>query len=362
VSKIGKKKTRIMRKKVVIGLSGGVDSAVSALLLKKQGYDVIALFMKNFEDTDGTCPAQQDLDDVALTCKTLKIPFYTVNFVKEYREHVFNEFLADCQKGLTPNPDILCNKQIKFHYFYEKAMELGADYIATGHYCQTEKINSTFLLKKGADPNKDQSYFLYAINPDTLRNVLFPIGHLTKPEVRQIAQENDIPVFNKKDSTGICFIGKRNFKQFVSQYIGFTPGDILTVDGKKVGKHDGLAYHTLGQRKGLGVGGEGDAWYVVDKNIEKNEVIIGQGKNHPALFKKILRANDLNWFKEPSFFPFLCRAKVRYRQIDQPCEIVSIHNGEVIVNFKEPQRAITPGQSIVFYQGEICLGGGKIQS
>lgn len=343
--------------KVAIGLSGGVDSSVAAYLLKKQGHEVIALYMKNWEDLDGSCTAKEDLQDVASVCNQLNIPFYTINFVKEYKEEVFDQFLKECREGLTPNPDILCNQKIKFHHFYNKAKQLDVDAIATGHYCQIQNHQ----LVKGADPNKDQSYFLSAISSDVLDEVFFPIGHLQKSEVRKIAKENQFVTCDKKDSTGICFIGKRNFKQFVSQYLGFSKGNIIDTTGKILGVHDGLSYHTIGQRKGLNIGGEGEAWYVVGKDLEKNLLIVGQGKDHPSLFSSHVEATRMNWFQKPTELPYSCKAKVRYRQLDQECTILSIEPNRLVAHFKQPQRAVTPGQSIVFYQDDICLGGAQIQ-
>ena len=345
------------KKTVVVGLSGGVDSSVSALLLKKQGFNVIGLFMRCWEDTDGNCPASKDLSDVAQIADQIKIPFYTVNFTKEYKKDVFDEFLSDCKRGLTPNPDILCNSKVKFHHFYQKAKQLGADFLATGHYCQ---IRNQKILAKGLDPNKDQSYFLYGINPDVLKDVIFPIGHLEKKEVRGIAKEYNLVNHDKKDSTGICFIGKRNFTNFLSQYIGFKKGDIIDENNNKLGTHNGLAYFTLGQRKGIGVGGPGDAWFVIKKELSTNKLIVAQGKDHPLLYQSTLIASNLNWFIKPSNLPFKCKAKIRYRQIDQECTIEKLENGIAHVSFKAPQRAITAGQSVVFYNGSDCLGGGVI--
>ena len=352
------------KKTVVVGMSGGVDSSVAALLLKQQGYRVIGLFMKNWEDKDenGICHATQDFDDVRQVCDRLDIPYYSINFVEEYRNEVFKHFISDLKKGLTPNPDILCNREIKFKVFLEKAIELGADYLATGHYCQIQEKNNLLYLKKGEDPNKDQTYFLYTINHSILQKVLFPIGCLQKSEVRQLAKDFQLVTADKKDSTGICFIGDRHFRTFVSQYIAFHPGCFETLEGKKVGNHFGAAYYTIGQRKGLGIGGAGDAWFVVDKDMKKNVVFVEQGAEHPALFCDELIANQLSWVGEvPGEFPFVCSAKTRYRQMDQPCVIESIENGCAIVKFLQPQRAITLGQSVVFYLNDLCLGGGVIE-
>jgi tRNA-specific 2-thiouridylase len=352
-------------KTVVIGMSGGVDSSVSALLLKQQGYRVIGMFMKNWEETDenGVCRASADFDDVRKVCEQLDIPYYSVNFVKEYWEQVFNQFVADFKQGLTPNPDVLCNREIKFKVFLQKALELGADYLATGHYCQNVLLNGAPALVKGADANKDQTYFLYTLNQATLKQVLFPIGNLEKSAVRQLARTHNLATSEKKDSTGICFIGKRDFRSFLSQYVAAQPGDFETLEGKKVGHHVGSAFYTLGQRRGLAIGGAGEAWFVVSKDHARNVVIVEQGADHPALYCDTLVAAQLSWVatEPPSQLPFACQAKVRYRQVDQACVIQSIENGHAYVTFPYPQRAVTPGQSIVFYQGPICLGGGVIQ-
>lgn len=343
-------------KTVVVGMSGGVDSSVSALLLKEQGYRVIGLFMKNWEESDsqGRCKATQEFEEVVRVCDTLKIPYYSVNFVEEYRDAVFAQFLADYQEGLTPNPDVLCNREIKFKVFLEKALELGADFLATGHYC---RLDSTYRLLRGIDPQKDQSYFLHAVPQQAFQKVLFPIGHLLKKEVRALARQHNLSTAEKKDSTGICFIGKRDFKPFLSQYIALQPGALQTLDGQCVGHHDGSAFYTIGQRKGMGLGGEGEAWYVVDKDPQRNIVYVERGAHHPALFRTTLHARDLTWVAAPPSYPLRCTAKIRYRQEDQACILLS--SGEVI--FDHPQRAATPGQSIVFYQGDLCLGGGIIK-
>jgi tRNA-uridine 2-sulfurtransferase len=347
----------MQKKTVAVGLSGGVDSSVSAMLLKRQGFNVIGLFMKCWEDTDKNCTAKEDAEIVNLIAKQIDIPIYTINFTKEYKEEVFNKFLSDCKKGLTPNPDILCNSKIKFHHFYRKAKQLKADFLATGHYCQ---VRDNQILMKGKDPNKDQSYFLYAINPDVLKDVIFPIGTLDKSKVRMLAKEFNLINHDRKDSTGICFIGKKNFASFLSQYIGFTPGDIVDDQGNKLGNHNGLAYFTLGQRKGMKIGGPGDAWFVVKKDLQNNRLIIAQGQDHLLLYQSSLIAKDLNWFKKPLSLPFQCAAKIRYRQSDQKCTIEKLEDDQLFVTFNQPQRAITKGQSIVFYQEYDCLGGGII--
>lgn len=345
-------------KTVVVGMSGGVDSSVSALLLKQAGYRVIGLFMKNWEEKDerGVCTSTKDYEDVIKVCETLDIPYYSVNFVKEYWDHVFTHFVEELKLGYTPNPDILCNREIKFKCFFDKALQLGADYLATGHYCQTE--NGALL--KGLDPLKDQSYFLYTLKNEILKKVLFPIGHLEKTTVRALARAHGIPTAEKKDSTGICFIGKRDFKPFISQYISYQKGNFETLDGTVVGRHDGTAYYTIGQRKGLGVGGPGEAWFVVAKDVLRNVVVIEQGSDHPALYKQHIEATDITWVGAPPELPLSCTAKIRYRQADQACTITKIEGDRLFVSFDEPQRSVTPRQSIVFYQGALCLGGGMI--
>lgn len=351
------------QKVVVVGMSGGVDSSVSALLLKQQGYRVIGLFMKNWEELgeDGRCHATQDYDDVRQVCEHLEIPYYSVNFVEEYRSRVFTQFIEEFKKGLTPNPDILCNREIKFKVFVEKAMELGADYLATGHYCRNEVRGGFHRLMKGNDINKDQSYFLYTINHSILQHVLFPIGHLKKSEVRQLARDYGLMTAEKKDSTGICFIGDHHFRSFLNRYVPLQPGFLETLEGKVVGKHTGAAYYTIGQRKGLGIGGPGEAWFVVDKDMARGVVYVEQGADHPALYHDELVAEKLSWVVEaPSSFPFVCRAKIRYRQNDELCTIRCIADDQAYVHFERPQRAVTPGQSVVFYSDQVCLGGGVI--
>lgn len=345
-------------KTVVVGMSGGVDSSVAALILKLQGYRVLGLFMKNWDEVnpDGSCSADQDYQDVIRVCEKLDIPYYSINFVKEYWDLVFSEFLNDFKKGFTPNPDILCNREIKFKVFYDRAKLLGADYLATGHYCQLENG----ILKKASDTNKDQTYFLYAVNSKIFQNVLFPIGHLPKPKVRELAQLFGLATSAKKDSTGICFIGERNFKNFLSQYISTTKGSFVNLDGHILGQHDGVCFYTLGQRKGMGIGGPGEAWFVVGKNLDKNQVVLAQGQNHPALYSDGLIATELNWLKHMDTQTFKCKAKIRYRQMEQEC-IVYLENNRARVIFNQPQRAITLGQSVVFYQDDFCIGGGVIQ-
>jgi len=349
---------------VIVGMSGGVDSSVCAALLKEEGYKVIGLFMKNWEEFDehGVCQSSKEYADVIKVCEALDIPYYSVDFIKEYHDQVFSQFVEEYKLGFTPNPDILCNREIKFKVFYEKAMELGADFLATGHYCQIHY--NTLELCKGNDPLKDQSYFLYAINREVLSKVLFPIGHLPKTEVRAIAERFNLATKEKKDSTGICFIGERNFKNFLSNYVAFEDGNFETLEGKVVGRHTGATYYTIGQRKGLGLGGQGEPWFVVSKDMSRNVVIVERGEYHPHLYADTLTATDLTFiageFNKP--LPYLCKAKIRYRQKDQECLITKIEGDTIHVHFKEPQRAITPRQSVVFYDGDICLGGGMIQS
>ncbi len=348
-------------KTVVVGLSGGVDSAVSAFLLKEQGCRVIGLFMKNWEEQDehGVCKASLEYEDVAAVCAMLNIPCYSVNFVKEYWENVFTHFLEEFRNGHTPNPDILCNREIKFKVMFDKALEMGADYLATGHYCRT--YGETLL--KGIDNIKDQSYFLYTIKSEILSKVLFPIGHLQKGDVRKIAKARGLPVAEKKDSTGICFIGERNFKQFLSHYIAAQPGNFENLAGQVVGKHDGAAYYTIGQRKGMGIGGAGEAWYVMGKDVGRNVVIIDRGARHSALYCDWLTAVELSWVSHVAPpLPLHCKAKVRYRQPDQECQIEKVEDGRAFVRFAIPQRAVTPRQSIVFYLDDLCLGGGIIEA
>lgn len=357
------------KSKVIVGMSGGVDSSVAALLLQKKGCLVEGLFMNNWEESDVEetkgCQASKDLTDAASVCGLLGIKLHTMNFADEYWDRVFTYFLEEYKAGRTPNPDILCNKEIKFKAFLEHALDLGADYIATGHFVRKREVDGIFQLLKGVDPNKDQSYFLYTLQQHQLAKSLFPVGNLTKNEVRKIAQENDFRNCAKKDSTGICFIGERKFKDFLNKFLPAQPGKIKTDNGEIIGKHDGLMYYTLGQRQGIGIGGRKDAgekpWYVLQKDLKNNVLIVGQGHDHPLLFSKSLQANKLDWVKGSApETPLKCRAKTRYRQVDQDCVIERISDGESSVVFDEPQRAVTPGQSIVFYQGEVCLGGGVI--
>lgn len=357
-------KKAISQQTVVVGMSGGVDSSVSALLLKQQGYRVIGLFMKNWEEQDenGVCQSAFDYQDVQRVCDQIDIPYYTVNFVEEYRSKVFAQFIRDFNAGLTPNPDVLCNREIKFNLFLEKAIDLGADFLATGHYCQKIVENGQVHLLKGKDPSKDQSYFVYTLNQSRLKKVLFPVGGIEKSEVRKIARLHGLSTSEKKDSTGICFIGERDFRAFLSQYVALQPGDFQTLDGKVVGQHMGVAFYTLGQRKGLGIGGPGEAWFVVGKDMDRRIVFIEQGADHPSLYSDELVASELTWVGEnPPLLPLICHSKIRYRQEDQKCVIEKIEDGKAYISFPNPQRAVTPGQSIVFYNGPYCLGGGVIQ-
>lgn len=360
----------IMNKKpedtrVIMGMSGGVDSSVAALLLKQKGYDVIGVFMKNWDesDEDGVCTATEDYEDVQAVCNQIDIPYYTVNFEKEYWDRVFTYFLEEYKKGRTPNPDVMCNKEIKFKAFLDYALKLGADYIATGHYCQVDFQEGEYRLLRGADLNKDQTYFLCTLNQYQLSKSLFPIGHLNKKQVRQIAEEYGLKTAKKKDSTGICFIGERNFREFLSRYLPAQPGEIRTLDGEVKGRHSGLMNYTLGQRRGLGIGGEGtgEPWFVVDKDLENNILYVVQGDKHPALYSYGLIANEVNWIsKKEKPFSFECTAKFRYRQPDQKVKVQLLENNSCKVIFDQPQKAVTPGQVVVFYQGQVCLGGGII--
>ncbi|WP_055731839.1 tRNA 2-thiouridine(34) synthase MnmA [Agarivorans gilvus] len=356
-------------KKVIVGMSGGVDSSVSAYLLLEQGYQVEGLFMKNWEEDDNSeyCAAAEDLADAQAVCDKLGIKLHTINFSAEYWDNVFEHFLEEYKAGRTPNPDIMCNKEIKFKAFLEfAAEELSADYIATGHYVQRRFQDGHWQMLRGLDSNKDQSYFLYTLEEKHIAQTLFPVGEIEKPEVRRIAEEQGLVTANKKDSTGICFIGERKFSDFLAQYLPAQPGDIENCEGQVMGTHQGLMYHTLGQRKGLGIGGTKDGdetpWYVVDKDVDRNVLIVGQGHDHPRLKSTALIAGQLHWVdRKPLTETLRCSVKIRYRQQDVPCTIVPLENGEIKVTFDEPQIAVTPGQSAVFYLNEVCLGGGIIE-
>lgn len=350
---------------IIVGMSGGVDSSVAAYLLKKAGHQVEGVFMKNWEgdDTEDYCPAAIDMADAQAACDLLGIELSLVNFADKYWERVFAYFLDEYRAGRTPNPDILCNKEIKFRAFLDYAKQRGADYIATGHYVRRSKDQPVSLLK-GSDPLKDQSYFLYALDEQQIAQSLFPVGDLPKTAVRVIAAEIGLPNHAKKDSTGICFIGERKFKTFLNDYLPAQPGNIITLEGDIIGKHDGLMFYTIGQRQGLQIGGQkGKAeapWYVASKDISSNTLIVVQGENHPALAKSSLIVNNIHWINTPPALPASLQAKTRYRQPDQACHIESMNTG-FCVKFAQPQRAITPGQSIVFYRDDICLGGGIIE-
>lgn len=356
------------KKHIIVGMSGGVDSSVAAFLLKEAGHHVEAVFMKNWEgdDNDQYCPATIDMADAQAVCDRLHIELHCVNFADQYWERVFAYFLQEYRAGRTPNPDILCNKEIKFKAFLEYAKQRGADAIATGHYVRSRQIGNEVQLLKGNDPLKDQSYFLYALNQTQLAHSIFPVGDLAKTEVRAIAAQLGLKTHAKKDSTGICFIGERKFKTFLNEYLPAQPGKIETLDGEIIGQHDGLMFYTVGQRQGLQIGGrKGKAespWYVAAKDIKRNVLIVVQGDQHPALFKQTLIANHIHWINQAPTFPCKAMAKTRYRQADQACLIEKRNEQQLQVSFEQLQRAITPGQSVVFYQGDICLGGGIIES
>lgn len=359
--------TNLSNTRVIVGMSGGVDSSVSALLLQQQGYHVEGLFMKNWDEDDGTeyCSAKQDLADAKSVCDRLGIPLHTANFAAEYWDNVFEQFLAEYRAGRTPNPDILCNREIKFKVFMDYARVLGAEKIATGHYARTQTENGHTYLKKGLDPNKDQSYFLHAVGEVEFAASLFPLGELEKPEVRRLAAAHGLSTHGKKDSTGICFIGERRFKDFLAQYLPAQPGLIKTPEGVTLGEHSGLMYHTIGQRQGLGIGGVAGGheapWYVAAKDLAANELIVVQGGDHPLLLSTRLHATDVHWINgAPALGETLeLAAKTRYRQPDQRCRLTVLQD-TIDIEFEQPQRAITPGQAVVFYDNDICLGGATI--
>ncbi|SJZ72086.1 tRNA-specific 2-thiouridylase [Pilibacter termitis] len=354
--------------RVVVGMSGGVDSSVTALLLKEAGYDVIGVFMKNWDDTNeaGVCTATEDYKDVAAVADQIGIPYYSVNFEKEYWDRVFEYFLAEYKRGRTPNPDVMCNKEIKFKAFLDYALALGADYVATGHYAQVvrdEKGNSRML--RGSDNKKDQTYFLSQLSQEQLNKTMFPLGHLQKSEVRAIAERAGLSTAKKKDSTGVCFIGEKNFREFLSNYLPATKGKMLTTDGVEMGEHAGLMYYTIGQRGGLGIGGQkegnNDPWFVVGKDLSQNILYVGQGFHHEALYATSLTASEIHFTtNEEKPQKFRCTAKFRYRQQDEGVEVTLLDDNKALVTFDRPVRAITPGQAVVFYDGEECLGGGLI--
>jgi len=354
-----------MKQRVILGLSGGVDSAVAAVLLKRNGYDVQALHMTNWEDDDGYCTAAADLQDARRVCEQLEIPLHHVNFAKQYRDQVFEYFLSEYRVGRTPNPDVLCNREIKFGVFRDYAKRLGGELLATGHYARSAIVDGTGALFKGKDPNKDQSYFLHAVSAEALAETLFPLGNKLKSEVREIARDYGLAVYDKKDSTGICFIGERPFREFLATYLPASPGPMRTPDGTVVGEHQGLMYYTMGQRHGLGIGGRRDSgeepWYVVAKEVAENALIVAQGE-HDLLFTRCIQAEDPSWIGRPPAgleTGVRCKAKIRYRQPDQDCDVRLLGNG-LEVRFDVQQKAATPGQFVVFYDGDRCLGGAVI--
>jgi tRNA-specific 2-thiouridylase len=359
---------KITNKKVIVGLSGGVDSAVTALLLQQKGANVQALHMTNWNDEDGYCGAAEDLQEAKKVCKSLSIPLHHVNFAKEYMDLVFKDFLHEYKIGRTPNPDILCNREIKFGVFKDYASRLGGDYIATGHYAKLRKSNNSVELVKAKDSNKDQTYFLHAVDSDAFKNTLFPLGDLTKEEVREIAKMNGLLNFNKKDSTGICFIGERPFQEFLKNYLPEKPGSIYDKTGNLMGQHNGLMYYTIGQRQGLNIGGQKDGngapFYVIEKDIEKNNLIVAQGDDS-NLYKQGVVINRFSWLGNANNLvqrdkKFLCHGKIRYRQADQACEVHMLNNQKVKIIFKEKQRALATGQATVLYSNDRCLGGGFV--
>lgn len=355
--------------RVIVGMSGGVDSSVAALRLLEQGYQVEGLFMKNWNEDDGTeyCTAREDLLDAMQVAGVLGIELHTANFSGEYWDRVFEHFLEEYRAGRTPNPDILCNKEIKFRAFLDHALTLGADFIATGHYARVDHSNGGAKLMRAIDANKDQTYFLHAVSHDKFDRTLFPLGNLEKPEVRKIAEQKNFTNHKKKDSTGICFIGERRFKDFLEQYLPAQPGVIEDENGKHIGEHSGLMYYTLGQRQGLGIGGRSDGgespWYAAKKDLKRNVLVAVQGHDHPLLLSQQLDSAEMDWIAGAApALPINVTAKTRYRQPDQACTVEAITDTRVRVVFDQPQRAVTPGQSVVFYDGDLCLGGAVIES
>ena len=350
--------------RIVLGMSGGVDSSVAALLLKRQGYDVVGVFMKNWEEKDdeGICTSETDWSDVQAVCDQIDIPYYSVNFAKEYKDRVFSLFLSEYQAGRTPNPDVLCNREIKFKAFLDFSMQLGGSKMATGHFVRSDTKGR---LLRGLDPNKDQSYFLYMLKSAQLQQSLFPVGELTKQQVREIAQQESLIVSKKKDSTGVCFIGERDFKKFLQDYLPTQPGNMVTPTGEIVGKHDGLMYYTLGQRRGLGIGGYGDgrSFFVVDKDLKNNRLIVVQGEDSELLYSTTAYCSQTTFVRQelPENTPIQLTAKCRYRQVDQPCTVTKVKD-ELEIVFQNKQRAVTPGQSAVLYDGDECIGGAIIDN
>ncbi len=356
--------------RVVVGMSGGVDSSVSALLMQRAGHEVIGVFMNNWEEKDpnGVCTSEREWADARAVCEHIGIPYYSVNFAKEYRERVFAHFLEEYRKGRTPNPDVLCNREIKFNVFLDFAEKLGAEKLVTGHFANIQRLeNGEYQLLRAADENKDQTYFLYMINQRALSKAFFPVGGLHKNQVREIAREAGIPVSEKKDSTGVCFIGERNFKQFLSGYLPAQPGAMITTDGKVVGRHDGLMYYTLGQRRGLGIGGSGDGrrWFVVKKDLENNLLVVQQGEDSPLLYTHQATGSELTWLAGHAPVTdgqtLNCQVRLRHRQPLQACRL-TLKDGQALMEFPQAQRAVTPGQSAVFYQDKVCLGGAIVDS
>jgi len=363
------KDSQAIHGRIIVGLSGGVDSAVAAMLLKRKGYDVHGLFMKNWEEDDDAeyCAAEEDLAAAKQVAEILDIPLDTINFSSEYWDRVFAHFLQELKAGRTPNPDILCNREIKFQAFLDYALSKGAEKIATGHYACSQRFPSSIELRRAADANKDQTYFLHQVPAQALMKTLFPLCRYEKSQVRQMAEEAGLANYDRKDSTGICFIGERRFNEFIEKYIPNEPGPIQSVEGEVVGEHRGLMFHTVGQRKGLGIGGRRDGsdepWFVVDKLLDSNTLLVAQGHNHPALFARGLNAQNLHWITcRPKQASFRCTARTRHRQKDEPCEVHLTDDNSCRVIFDQPMRAIAPGQYVVFYDGEVCLGGGVIEN